>query len=56
MSPKIIPQGHKQITLILPDSIIEKLDKICEKENRKRPGQVQHWIEKEGKKTGKSDS
>jgi hypothetical protein len=51
MSPRIVPEGHKQITPILPDKTIEKLDQICKQEKRKRPGQIQHMIDKymEGK-------
>ena len=45
MAPKKIPKGYKQITLILPNYTVEKLDKICQEENRKRPGQVQYWID-----------
>jgi len=43
---KRIPKGYKQITLILPEYIVTQLDNICVQENRKRPGQVQHWVEK----------
>ena len=46
MPPKKIPKGYKQITLILPEYIIDQLDKICQQENRKRPGQIQQWVEK----------
>jgi len=51
MSPKKIPKGYKQITLILPERTINELDKICLQESRKRPGQIQYMIEKysEGK-------
>jgi len=42
---KKIPEGYKQITLILPEEVIERLDEICKIENRKRPGQIQRMIE-----------
>lgn len=50
MSPKSMPEGYKQITLILPEHIIKSLDDICKNQNRKRPGQIQHWIENESKR------
>ena len=46
MTSKKIPKGYKQITLILPNYTVEQLDKICEQENRKRPAQIKHMIEK----------
>lgn len=46
MTSKKIPKGYKQITLILPNYTVEQLDKICDKENRKRPAQVKHMIER----------
>jgi hypothetical protein len=42
---KSIPSGYKQITLVLPEEVVERLDKICRIENRKRPGQIRYWVE-----------
>jgi hypothetical protein len=50
VSPKIVPEGHKQINIILPEETIKRLDEICKAEKRKRPGQLQYMIENwEGK-------
>jgi hypothetical protein len=42
---KNIPSGYKQITLILPEKVVEGLDEICKVENRKRPWQIKYWVE-----------
>lgn len=41
-----VPDGYKQINVILPEEIVEKLDLICKKESRKRNGQIKYWVEK----------
>jgi hypothetical protein len=46
MSPKKIPKGCTQISLVIPNYILNKFDKMCDAEKRKRPGQFEIMVER----------